>query len=209
MLTGIAVDGEDKTEELIRFIEIIGLSSIAAGRYSAFFATQLYCESMVMGVLTPERVMCEIRALELLEPVSVTKPAAQFQRLPLKGLWHKHYTVSGIPSIAVNVMNALKRIGTPEFSESVRQVEASVEERYFEKEDIDRYVREVVHTNYQKRRDAGEMTGEWIVYAVHEGRNYYLCLGTHKTGDDLLRQWIDLIYLKEFPFLDQILDRPT
>jgi hypothetical protein len=49
------------------------------------------------------------------------------------------------------------------------------------------------------------MTGEWLVYAIHEGQNYYLCLGTHKSGDDALRQQIDLICVPEFPFLKEIL----
>jgi len=29
---------------------------------------------------------------------------------------------------------------------------------------------------------AGRMTGEWIIYAIHEGENYYLTLATHEEG---------------------------
>lgn len=52
---------------------------------------------------------------------------------------------------------------------------------------------------------AGELTGEWIVYARHEGVNYYLCLGKHDSHDDHLRSHIDGICCKEFPFLTALL----
>jgi hypothetical protein len=35
---------------------------------------------------------------------------------------------------------------------------------------------------YKERSGAQALTGEWIVYAKHNGRNYYLTLGAH--GDD-------------------------
>lgn len=205
MLNRAIVDGVDRTEEIRGFAEEIGLNRLAPNRYSSFFVIQLYSQSVLSGELSPGRVMNEIESLENPDRRSVTKPATQFQRAHLKGLWHKHHTVSGISSIATNVLNALNRHGTPAFTESVREAEASGEERYFEKEDIDRYIQEVVHDNFEKRLDAGEMTGEWIVYAVHEGKNYYLCLGTHNSGDEVVRQWIDSACTEEFPFLKEIL----
>jgi|GEM_PF-7021232 len=36
---------------------------------------------------------------------------------------------------------------------------------------------DVVHGNYMRRSDANQLTGEWIIYAQHEGQNYYLVLG--------------------------------
>jgi predicted transcriptional regulator len=50
------------------------------------------------------------------------------------------------------------------------------------------------------------LTGEWIVFAKHEGRNYYLTLATHdKTTHEHERQQIENICYREFPFLEKIL----
>jgi hypothetical protein len=54
---------------------------------------------------------------------------------------------------------------------------------------------------YQERSNAAEMTGEWIVYACHEGVNYYLTLGTHTEGDDAILSRVRACS-HEFPHLD-------
>lgn len=205
MFSEIILDGKDKTAEIREFVETIGLNRLSLGRYSTYFAMQLYCQSVLAGTLPLGRVMAEVEALENSEKESATKPPVRFNRLPLKGLWHKHHPVIGISSMATNLRNALNRYGLPKLEQKVKEVEASGEERYFEVSDIAEIVQEVVQENYERRYDAGEMTGEWIVYAIYEGQNYYLCLGTHKSGDDALRQQIDLTCVPEFPFLREIL----
>jgi hypothetical protein len=36
-----------------------------------------------------------------------------------------------------------------------------------------------VHGNWKRLATAAKLTGEWIIYAHYDGKNYYLCLGTH------------------------------
>ena len=48
----------------------------------------------------------------------------------------------------------------------------------------------------------GKLTGEWIVYAVHEGLNYYLCITSHESGDENIAQNIKAACLPQFSFLD-------
>jgi len=64
---------------------------------------------------------------------------------------------------------------------------------------------DVVHGNYMRRSDANQLTGEWIIYAQHEGQNYYLCLGEHNSGDDHIRAKIDSVCVPEYSFLSQLL----
>lgn len=53
-----------------------------------------------------------------------------------------------------------------------------------------------------------ELTGEWPVYAQHEGRNLYLCLGAHdKDAHDELCRQIGLICCQEFAFLAALLEK--
>ncbi|RON40602.1 hypothetical protein [Pseudomonas brassicacearum] len=193
------------TADIRAFEEAIGLNRIAPSRYSTYLSTQLFCQSVFDPRLSVSRVIAEIEALECTDRKSATKPAALFNRLPLKGLWHKHYIQNGISSMAINLRHAINKFGLPKFEQKVKDLGASGEERYLEASDIDEIVYEAVLGNYGRRYEAGQMTGEWMVYAIHEGQNYYLCLGTHKSGDDALRQQIDLICVPEFPFLKEIL----
>ncbi len=205
MFKEIHVGGVDKTAEVREFMDAIGLDRVAAGRYSSFFAVQLYCQWAQGGPLPIGRVIAEIEALENPEKASATKPPVRFNRAPLKGLWHKHHPVHDLSSMATNLLNALNKYGLPKLQQKVNEAEASGEVRFFEVGDIAEIAQEAVEENYERRYDAGEMTGEWIVYAIHEGQNYYLCFGTHKSGDEALRQQIDLTCVPEFPFLTEIL----
>lgn len=64
MVSEFLIDGVDKTDEVIKILDLIALSSLASGRCSGSLVTQLYCEAVLQGELAPERVISEIRALE-------------------------------------------------------------------------------------------------------------------------------------------------
>jgi len=75
-------------------------------------------------------------------------------------------------------------------------------------DDFDKWVGNLTHRlvigGYEERVERG-LTGDWIIYAQHEGLNYYLDLATHEEGvgeraKDLaqkLREGCEA----EFPFL--------
>jgi hypothetical protein len=52
------------------------------------------------------------------------------------------------------------------------------------------------------------MTGEWVIYAQHESQNFYLCLAKHNDGDEKIREKIERICLREFPFLKDVFQLP-
>ena len=54
---------------------------------------------------------------------------------------------------------------------------------------------------YAERSRDQRLTGEWIVYARHEGRNYYLCLARHDEEDATIFDRIKNGCVDEFPFL--------
>ena len=45
------------------------------------------------------------------------------------------------------------------------------------------------------------MTGEWIIFAKYNEKNYYLSLGDHTSDDMILRKMIDEWCIEEFPFI--------
>jgi hypothetical protein len=54
---------------------------------------------------------------------------------------------------------------------------------------------------YWDRSEDDELTGEWIIFAEHDGKNYYLCLATRKEGYDVIADKIKSECCPEFPFL--------
>ncbi len=158
-----------------------------------FFGTQSFG-------LYPLTVIDEIKSLEK-QGVSKTKPATPFRGSHLEGLWHKHYMNGDVASLAQNVKNALYEYGIPFFQEKIMEAKSAGEERFVTKEDVPKIVNDVLTNNLARRRSEGKMTGEWIVYAQNEGQNFYLCLAKHNDGDEEIREKIERICVREFPFL--------
>jgi hypothetical protein len=199
------INSVDRTEEILGFAKAIGLEDVAAGRYSAHFLTELFCHSAISGKINPFMVMDEIKYLEGCGGRTGTKEPSPFARSILSGLWHKHHREVGIRSMAMNLEHALRDYGLPSLEALVRTAEASGEDRYVTEDVVDQIAHDAVIGNYERRSDANRLTGEWIVFAKHEGQNYYLCLGTHKSGDGVIRQKIESVCVAEFPFLAGIL----
>ena len=199
------INNEDRTDEVRGFVEAIGLDQVAPERCSILLITQLYCECVIAQRLNPYKLLYEIEVLEGRGRTSRTKPATQFKHPPLRGLWHKHFLADGLRSMALNLRLSLKKHGLPHMERLAEAAERSGEVRYLSEEDIGAIVHDAVRGNYARRADASELTGDWLVYAHHEGRNYYLCAASHATGDETIRAWIDTSCVHEFPFLRDLL----
>lgn len=200
-------DGNDVTDELTAFADIYGLERAASGRYSLLLLYGLYYWAKV-GRLNPAKVMEEIEALEGLRQSSRTKPASVFTRnQPLKGLWHKHYLEDGLPSMAINLQKGMRKYGIPFAQQMVEEAENSGEKRYFSEKDIPSIVHDLVEGNWKRLMSESALTGQWIIFAQHDGKNYYLCLASHTTGDQKIRDQIDAICVQEFPFLKGVLSQ--
>lgn len=200
-----AADGTDMTEEIAGFASAIGLECYAPGRYSLLLTLGLF-GGWKSGMQNPAKVMREIQALEGIGEASSLKPPIQNRHPPLKGLWHKHYLEDGLPSMALNLRAALKQYGIPLFKQRIADAEASGEERYVTAADVAAIADDVVRGNWERRMAAQALTGEWLIFAQHEGLNYYLCLATHDTSTYAdVRVQIDAICCQEFPFLSELL----
>jgi len=198
-------DGVDVMPELQQFASMLGLDRAAPGRYSMVLLLQLYgaCKA---GAENPHKVMREINALEGIGPASKLKAPIQNKHPPLKGLWHKHYQQSGMRSHAMNIGKALKRYGIPYAQKKVDEGKASGKLQYFSADDVKPIVRDVLHNNFMQLGKDAAVSGEWLVFAEHDGKYYYLSLATHDTSQHgQVRQAIDAICCREFPFLTTLL----
>ena len=59
---------------------------------------------------------------------------------------------------------------------------------------------------FEKRANESRSTGEWLVYAEHGGKKYYLCMATHTspdtTPDQSIYEKLKLVCRMQFPFLE-------
>jgi len=202
--TATAANGDDMKGVLTDFAASIGLDRVAPGRYSFALVLGLF-GGFKSGHQNPAKIIREIGALEGVGGPSSLKPPTRFNRPPLKGLWHKHYSEDGLRSTGINALKGLKRYGSPFFRQRMQEAEDAGETRYVTQEDVASIAHDIAFGNFERMATAAELTGEWIVYAQHDGANYYLCLGRHDSGDDYLRSQIDAICCQEFPFLTTLL----
>lgn len=201
-----AIDSDDRdvTSELLSFAKMIGLETVIPRRYSALLLFGLYGGTQ-SGMLNPAKVVSQIKSLEDNGKGIGLKCATQFERPPLQGLWHQHYLEDGLPSMARNLRKGIGKHGLPWLEEQVAEAKATNKEKYLTETDCARIAYDAVWSNWERLRNNSELTGEWIIFAKYQGDNYYLGLGKHRTGDEVLRSQIDAICLNEFPFLKEIL----
>lgn len=206
----ILIGGIDHTKEIIEFSKIINLKEHTSNRHSLFFEVELYIHSNLIKDVNPFMVINEIKFLEGKASSTGTKPASQFTRSAyIKGLWHKHYLQCNIGSMSQNLINALDNYGIPFLENKLEEVEKTGVMQYATLEDISEIVKEVVEDNYKRRGEEEKITGEWIVFAEHEEKKYYICLGKHKnkdgsSTDQEIRKKFDITCDTEFPFLKKL-----
>ena len=186
-------------EDLCGFLAMCGLRSETHPRCSTLFLFELYIRARTTVVPgDPMKIIAEVQAMEGYGRASRTKEATQFKHPPLRGLWHKHY-------LAHNgfMINTMQELGGP----NLKRLPALIEQQrrpgatHWTVEDVPGLA-SAVAGSFSRRAARAELTGEWIVYATHEGQHYYLCLGSHTDGDQSLCDRILQQCSMEFPFLE-------
>jgi hypothetical protein len=59
----------------------------------------------------------------------------------------------------------------------------------------------VTHEPLEQRNASKRLTGEWIIFIRHDGKNYYLCCNTHNAGDQFIYDRITQHCVRDFPDL--------
>lgn len=145
-------------------------------------------------------VLDEIDYLEGLRSCFHTKEATQFYHPPLFPFWHKHWSALRHLLKNIGVRWSLDRQGNDDLDKMIRDVARA------HGADPDRWPGALAHRlwigGYEDRVRQG-LTGDWLIFARHDGQNYYLDLATHEEGRDPNRLYEKLRSgsSAEFPFL--------
>ncbi len=178
--------------------DLFALDSLIPGRYSSLFVLNLYMLHELSGV-NPEQVIAELRHLEGSGSSLQTKEATQFKGSVLKGLWHKHFLPTLPSSMAHNITNHLGKNGLEDL---INEIFDPAKSPVITKEMIRELSHRVVEGSLTERAAAGKLTGEWIIFAKENGKNYYLSIAPHASGDENIANNLKVCKY-EFPFLSQ------
>lgn len=185
--------------EINEYAELYGLNRIAKDRFSSLFVVNLMLLEWVNGV-DPMEVIEEIRVLEGIRASLQTKPEAEFRGEKLRGLWHKHFMPS-LPSVmAHNITNHLGKHGTKNLVEEIFDPNKSP---VVTKEMFEELSHRLVVGSMEERAENNKLTGEWIVFAKENRKNYYLGIWRHDAGDEKIAETIQSTCMPQFQFLSK------
>jgi hypothetical protein len=140
-------------------------------------------------------VLDEINFLEGIASASATKVATQFKNAPLFPFWHKHFMLPNQIINNIGIRWNLAEGGNKDFDRMLQKVVRDYGN------DPDIWPNVLAHRMtieaFEDRAKRG-LTGHWLIFAKHEGVNYYLDLATHEEG---LKEKLINGCGAEFPFL--------
>lgn len=183
------------TNDDIKFAADYVSELIGKNKRTGHFSIGLWGELTALYVLGDAditEIFNEISYLEGISSQSNTKLESQFKGGLLHPFWHKHYfQAQFIPN---NLLNELRR------DDTVERVWGPLDGQTITQKMIDDLVTELVAGNLERRDQDSRLTGEWIVYHIHNGNNFYLTLGRHDEGDQVIKDRIDG-YIKDGRYL--------
>lgn len=180
-------------EELEHFRAVYGGARPYRDRMSTLIWVDMFAMEATYGI-NPFEVLRSIDELEGLVSGSRIKPLTKFKYPPIKGLWHKHFFAARF--IAHNIRSGLGRNGLEEIA---REVLGSSADGVITEEIVAELAHRVTNEPIEKRAAEGRLTGEWIIYVEHEGRNFYLTCKTHSMDDQVIFDEIARHCARDFP----------
>lgn len=168
------------SEQLANFRKPFMVNECLSGRISELLWLDSYVLCEEYGV-SPDEIMAAVKNLEAGEPFSSIKQSSPFKHPPLKGFWHKHYFSARFLPANISLAN-----GKAGIKKLVYEVMDPKKSKVITLKMIEDLAHRVTNEALDIRHAQGKITGEWIVFIKHKGKNIYLCLTTHKTEDQLI-----------------------
>jgi hypothetical protein len=177
------LDGKDfavTSNELMSFQRFFCNDNELLSRMSEMFWSDIYIWHYAWG-FDPRAILQPVLDLEMGKTNAGLKPATSFNNAPLNGLWHQHFFSAHF--LVQNLRLGLGENGTK------KRVDERLGPGVITQEKIAEFSRRIAVEPFEQRQSDGKVTGEWIVFAKHGGKNYYLSLNVHsrdKAGDQFI-----------------------
>ncbi len=147
------------------------------------------CVAGVSKIPTP-RILDELNDLEQLTSArqSRTKPAKKLAGPILGRFMHKHYTCTAF--LRANIYNQWFGAHATKHELLLKEITKVVPLGSVIESEQEAWLRageiasKVAWEGYERLVGRSQMTGEWIIYYVHNGQNYYLDLAWHVEQED-------------------------
>lgn len=130
-----------------------------------------------------------------------SKKVGIFKHLPLKGLYKAHFFNASFIRGNINAEFGLEYCGNTKLDKTLNQAFEQYKSGYTNDEICMLLAHEFTVMTIEERAHKGKLSGEWIIYQVYEGNNYYLALGCHKESDQDIYDRVKAAYRLNFPFL--------
>jgi hypothetical protein len=164
----------------MRFARYLGLLDAAPDRVSHLLIAQLYEQAALAGIASvASRAVIEIKAQEGIRQSRGMKGLQPFLEPPLCGLHKFHYLSHVLPGMPQNLLNEMRLPDQRERLETLIQKRLAErltlsDTRSFDEELAAEVSGLVVRQFWAERLSRGAGTGDWIVVAYHQGKNFYL-----------------------------------
>ncbi|WP_342714091.1 hypothetical protein [Bradyrhizobium sp. B039] len=186
-------------EQLIQLKSEVLLDAPYASRVSF----GLFLRLVMTGDTIP--VLRQIDALEGRKPRSTVKEPSPFKHPPLAPFWHAHYFTSRHTLRNIGERwNIARGPGNDDLGAALN----AVAEQHGHDPDVwpGALAHRVFIEGMNERTNANRLTGDWIIFAKHDGQNYYLDLARHEEAQGPIRSAALMQKLRassaaEFPFL--------
>ena len=178
----------------------IGFYGLDISRISSIFITQVI-QLQTNRTINTHQMLDEVKYLEGIKKLSSTKKEESFKRPPLKGLMKKHFTDASFILKNLGAHFGYKHGGNKRLDDLVHEAFSINKSGYVDDEFISYLAYNCTIGAFQERASNRNISGEWIVFQVHNGKNYYLTLAAHDEGDENIFKRVRDAYDFDFAFL--------
>ncbi|MBW6391324.1 hypothetical protein [Billgrantia antri] len=181
----------------------IGLYGVDITRISSYLLVQL-ASAWKHRTLNTYSITDVIQSLEGVRQRARPPKAKPFKGVALSGLWKVHFVN---PRFFVrNVYNewGMFHENTQKFVALCARVAEAERQEPLPLGWQGQLAHEYVIGGYENRARKGKLTGEWLIFGIHEGKNIYLTLCQHSSGpeeDEEIQQALRGLCGSEFPEL--------
>lgn len=175
-------------------------SGLDISRFSMTFLAQV--AQMDAGqVINTHQMMDEIKSLENSGKRTQTKKVTPFRNEPLKGLMKTHFTDASFILKNIGIHMGLEHGDGKRLNKLIQKAFDKNTSGVVDDEFINRIATGMTFGALKERAKGQKLTGEWIVFQEHEGKNYYLTLAAHDEGDENIYKRVCDSYELDYPFL--------